>query len=66
MLCGPLIFCTPGDIVMNALTTSSWPSIAAEKIDGRAPFASRNSAISRLPTCDAAPSALSQSPKPQS
>ena len=45
---------------------SSWPSIAAEKIVGGAPCSIRNSAIGRFPTCDAAPSAVSQSPNPQS
>jgi hypothetical protein len=40
--------------------------MAAEKIVGCAPRAKSNSAMSRLPTCDAAPSAVSQSPKPQS
>src|SRR5688500_4919062 len=51
---------------MNAFTTSSCPSIAAEKIVGFAPFASRKSAIGLLPTCDAASMHVSQSPKPQS
>src|ERR1051326_2957949 len=40
--------------------------MAAENIEGLAPFAIRYSAISLLPTCDAAPSAVSQSPNPQS
>jgi hypothetical protein len=45
-----------------ACTVGNWPSIAAEKIVGGAPAASSSSAISRFPTCDAAPSAVSQSP----
>ena len=40
--CGPLVFWIPGDARTNALTVSRWPSIAAEKIDGRAPAASSN------------------------
>src|ERR1700722_4293485 len=51
---------------MIALTTSSWPSIAAENSDGRAPLEIRYSAIGLLPMWEAAPSADSQSPKPQS
>jgi hypothetical protein len=50
---------------MNAFTTSSWPSIAAQKIVGLAPLASRNSAIALLPVCDAASMHASQSPKPR-
>src|SRR5262249_10949517 len=44
----------------------SWPNMAAENSDGRAPFSIRYSAIARLPVWEAAPSADSQSPKPQS
>ena len=66
MSCGPGVACTPGEESMNAVTTSTWPSIAAEKIVARAPCSSSSSAISRLPVCDAAPSAVSQSPNPQS
>src|SRR5215831_8850073 len=51
---------------MKAFTTSSWPSMAAENNDGRAPLAMRYSAIGRFPVWEAAPSESSQSPKPQS
>ena len=40
--------------------------IAAEKMVGRAPLSSRNSAMGLLPTCEAASMQASQSPKPQS
>ena len=63
---GPPMPCTPGEAFTKACTTSSWPSIAALKMVGRAPWAISNSAMSRRPMCDAAPKADSQSPKPQS
>src|SRR5258708_14124567 len=40
--------------------------MAPEKSEGRAPFAIRYSAMRLLPMCEAAPKAVSQSPKPQS
>src|SRR5262245_3711254 len=66
MPCGPGVASIPGEAPMNAFTVSRCPSIAAEKMVGRAPWVSSVSAISRLPTCEAAPIASSQSPNPQS
>jgi hypothetical protein len=40
--------------------------LVEEKRDGRAPLEIRYSAMGRLPMCEAAPSAVSQSPNPQS
>src|SRR5687767_8238021 len=56
----------PGRAAIKALTVSSCPIIAAEKIVGRAPCVSRKSAIGLLPTCAAASMHVSQSPNPQS
>ena len=55
-----------GSAAMIAFTTSNSPSIAAANRSMRAPCAIRHSAMSRLPTCAAAPRAVSQSPPPQS
>ncbi len=48
-----------GSASRNAATRSACPSIAAAKIVGGAPASSRYSAISRLPMCPAASSAVS-------
>jgi hypothetical protein len=66
MPCGPRVRCTPGKASTIAVTASTRPSIAIVKIVGRAPFAIRNSAMGRLPMCEAASMAALWSPKPQS
>ena len=54
----PLIFCTPGDAATKAFTTSSCPSIVAEKIVGLAPLAVAGTPRSRdCRRAKAAPSA---------